>query len=91
MRTIVQYTDRRPPMNRYPTRMISPPHSGSCCFSDMEEVGDPQEDGRWIFRYKRCRTCGFAVRLIFREIPDAALAAELRKNLANTLVRNVPP
>jgi hypothetical protein len=91
MRTIVENTDQKPPMNRYPNRMISPLRSGSLCFCGMEEVGDLHEDDRWVFRYKRCRTCGFAVRIILREIPDAALAAELRKHLANTLVRNVPP
>jgi hypothetical protein len=56
----------------------------------MEDVGTPQKDGRWEFQYKRCRTCGFALRVIRREIPDAALAAELRELLANSFVRNVP-
>jgi hypothetical protein len=30
------------------------------------------------------------LRVILREIPDAALASELRKILANSFVRNVP-
>jgi hypothetical protein len=56
----------------------------------MEEIGKPQEDSRWVFQYKRCKKCGFTVRVILREIPDAALAAELRRTLANSFVRNVP-
>jgi hypothetical protein len=90
MPTIVEYTDDKQPRNLYPQRIISPVRSGPCCFTDMEEVGKPQEDGRWVFQYKRCRKCGFALRVILREIPDAALAAELRKILANSFVRNVP-
>lgn len=90
MATIVEYTDQKRPRNLYPERIISPVRSGPCCFSDMEEVGKPQENNRWVFQYKRCKKCGFAVRVILREIPDAALAAELRKTLANSFVRNVP-
>ncbi len=90
MATIVEYTDKKQPTNQYPQRIISPGRSGPCCFTDMEGVGQPQADGRWVFQYKRCRTCGFALRVILREIPDAALAAELRKLLANSFVRNVP-
>ena len=88
--TIVEYTDRKAPQNLFPQRIISPVRSGPCCFTDMEEIGKPQEDGRWVFQYKRCKKCGFALRVILREIPDAALAAELRKILANSFVRNVP-
>jgi hypothetical protein len=90
MTTIVEYTDQKRPKNLYPERIISPVRSGPCCFSDMEEIGKPEEDSRWVFQYKRCRKCGFTVRVILREIPDAALAAELRKTLANSFVRNVP-
>jgi hypothetical protein len=88
--TIVEYNDQKQPRNLYPQRIISPVRSGPCCFTDMEEVGKPQEDGRWVFQYRRCKKCGFALRVILREIPDAALAAELRKILANSFVRNVP-
>jgi len=44
----------------------------------MEEVGTPQQYDRWVFEYRRCRRWGFAVRVILREIPDAALVASLR-------------
>ncbi len=88
--TIVEYTDQKPPENLYPRRIVSPVRSGACCFSEMEEIGEPLEDSRWIFQYKRCKKCGFTVRVIVREIPDAALAAELKKILATAFVRNVP-
>ena len=42
MPTIVTYTDQRPPANRYPHQIISPPRAGACCFSEMEELGTPQ-------------------------------------------------
>ena len=90
MATIVEYTDRKPPVNRYPTRIVSPARSGPCCFSNMEELGPPREDARWVYQYKRCRQCGFAVRVILREIPDMALVADLRATLARSFLRNVP-
>jgi len=43
-----------------------------------------------VYQYKRCRQCGFAVRLILREIPDVALVADLRATLAGSFLRNVP-
>ena len=90
MATIVAYTDQEPPRNLYPQRIVSPVRSGPCCFTDMGEIGEPQDDHRWAFQYKRCTTCGFALRVILRELPDAALAAELRLLLANSFVRNLP-
>jgi hypothetical protein len=90
MGTIVTYTDRRPPENRYPRRIISPCRPGPCCFSDMEEIGAARQEGRWVFQYRRCRKCGFTVRVIVRQIPDTALAEELRRILAASFVRNVP-
>jgi hypothetical protein len=87
MATIVEYSGHKKPKNRYPECIVSPPRSGPCCFSDMEEIGEPQQDGRWVFQYKRCRKCGFAVRVILREIPNAALVAELRQTLANAFAR----
>ncbi len=90
MATIVEYTNQKPPSNQYPQRIVSPARSGPCCFTDMEDVGTPQENGHWVFQYKRCRTCGFALRVILRELPDVALIADLRKILATAFVRNVP-
>jgi hypothetical protein len=90
MPTIVEYTDRKPPENRYPDRIVSPPRSSACCFSDMEDMGRATREAHWEYRYRRCRTCGFTVRVILRPIPDEALLAELRANLARSFVRNVP-
>ncbi len=90
MATIVEYTDRKRPQNLYPDRIISPPHSGPCCFTNMRSVGRAERDGRWECRYKRCRTCGFTVRVILREIPDEALIRDLRETLQNSFRRNVP-
>ncbi len=90
MATIVEYTDTTPAQNAYPHRIVSPPRSGPCCFSAMQAVGEPQEEGRWIYQYRRCRTCGYAVRVILREVPDAALIADLRRILATAFQRNVP-
>ena len=90
MPTIVEYSDQKPPANQYPHRIISPQRAGGCCFSDMEELGKPQEDARWVYQYRRCRRCGFAVRVILREILDTTLVASLRETLAHSFVRNIP-
>jgi hypothetical protein len=90
MPTIVEYTDRKPPENQYPHRIVSPPRSSACCFSDMEDMGRATREAHWEFRYRRCRTCGFTVRVILRPIPDEALLEDLRAELARAFVRNVP-
>jgi hypothetical protein len=90
MPTIVEYSDQKPPTNRYPHRIISPSRASGCCFSDMEELGAPQKDARWVYQYRCCRQCGFAVRVILREIPDTTLVNSLRESLARAFVRNVP-
>jgi len=90
MATIVRYTDEEPVCNHYPERIVSPSRPRSCCFTDMEEIGTAQQEGRWEFQYRRCRACGFTVRVILREIPDTALADELRRLLAVSFIRNVP-
>lgn len=90
MSTIVDYTDREPAANQYPERIVSPRRPAPCCFTDMEEVGPAQHEGRWVFQYRRCRQCGFTVRVILREIPDTVRADELRRILAHAFVRNVP-
>jgi hypothetical protein len=90
METIVEYTNQKRPRNLYPKRIISPLHSSPCCFSDMQEIGTPETNGRWVYQYKRCRRCGFTVKVILRELPNEVLAAELRRILQNSFVRNVP-
>jgi len=90
MATIVEYTDRKQPQNRYPNYIISPARPQPCCFTDMEELGASHETDRWVFQYKRCRHCGFTVRVILREIPNAAALLALRRILATSFQRNVP-
>lgn len=90
MSTIVEYSDKKPPENLYPWLIVSPTRSGPCCFSEMDEIGTAERNGRWESVYKRCRTCGFAVSVILRESTDAALAAGLRTILDHSLRRNIP-
>jgi hypothetical protein len=71
MPNIVEYDERRATLNAYPDRIISPPHPSECCFSGMEQVGDVEEDGSWLFIYKRCRTCGYTVRHFLMMSPKA--------------------
>jgi hypothetical protein len=90
MPTIVEYTDTKVPLNQYPHQIISPPHAGPCCFSDTEEIGSVQHTDRWVYLYKRCRACGFTVRLVVRAIPNTALLASVRKILSTAFKRNIP-
>jgi hypothetical protein len=50
MPTIVEYTERMQPENRYPTRLVSPASASACCAAGMEAVGVPEP--AWFF------TCG---------------------------------
>ncbi len=90
MATIVEYTDQQAPCNEFPTRIISPTKSSPCCFSHMDVLGDIQREGQWEYQYKRCRTCGYTVRFVIREVPNEALIQELRNILAVSFQRNVP-
>ncbi|HSB70707.1 MAG TPA: hypothetical protein VLH58_04460 [Candidatus Methylomirabilis sp.] len=90
MATIVEYTDRKRAQNGYPKRIISPTRAQPCCYSDMEELGTSHETERWVYQYKRCRQCGFTVRVILREIPDDVLVGTLRRILATSFQRNAP-
>lgn len=60
--TIVEYSDHKQAANRYPYRIVSPSASSRCCAVEMEQVGDEQREGDWIFVYMRCRWCGYTVR-----------------------------
>ena len=87
MANIIEYTRERAPQNGYPDRIISPPQSSSCCFSAMDVMGPPLQEGRFLFEYKRCRVCGFTVRFILREIPDADRLQRLRDILAKSFAK----
>ncbi|HTX54873.1 MAG TPA: hypothetical protein VMD08_15820 [Candidatus Baltobacteraceae bacterium] len=90
MATIAEYTDTKPAQNRYPRRIVSPSRSGPCCFREMEAIGGPRQEGQWVFQYRRCRTCGYAVRLIVRRLPDRTLNAEVRKAFHTLFQHNIP-
>jgi len=83
MANIVEYDERRATLNAYPDRIISPPHPSECCFSGMEQVGDVEEDGSWLFIYKRCRTCGYTVRHFLMMSPKAmgTIRADLHRSM----------
>ncbi len=87
MPTIVEYTDDRPPLNRFPLRIVSPTRSGPCCFSEMQDLGPLHCEERWEYAYRRCRTCGFTVRVILHTLPDQAQLANLRKLFVSVLSR----
>ena len=91
MPTIVTYTDTAPPRNQFPRRIISPTHSGPCCFSAMEDLGGVRLEERYEYVYRRCLTCGFTVRVIVRYLPDQALIGKLRKMFDTAFSRTPPP
>ena len=69
MRTIIEYREDKPAENAYPVRITSPPTSGPCCLSHMEQVGEVQEEKGHRFVYRRCTVCGFAVRRFLARSP----------------------
>ncbi len=89
MGTIVRYTDDEKSQNSYPFRIVSPPRASACCYSAMEIIGEPERDGKWIYQYRRCRECGFAVRFALRQIPDEELMHDLRRIMAVSMVKTL--
>jgi hypothetical protein len=89
MKTIVEYSASEPPQNLFPRRIVSPPHSSACCFRNMEAIGGTQRDGRWVFQYRRCRTCGFTVRRVLRRDPEATGFGKLRRIFAHMRVERL--
>jgi hypothetical protein len=85
MFTIVTYTDTAPPRNQFPRHIISPTHSGPCCFAAMHLIGAVCREERYEYAYRRCRICGFTVRVIVRSLPDQVRLAALRKLFARTI------
>ena len=83
--SIVEYDEGGGTLNAYPDRIISPPHPSECCFLRMEQVGDVEEDGNWLFVYKRCRTCGYTVRHFLMLSPKAM------RTMRDDLLRSMDP
>ena len=51
MASIVEYDERKSATNAYPERIVSPPQPNDCCPPGMEQVGDVEEDGNWLYVY----------------------------------------
>lgn len=80
MTTIVEYRESVPPVNDYPLLIVSPPRPSACCAEGMVRIGSDHIEHKPVFYYKRCRVCGFTVRL-FRQpafTPAADIAEKLR-------------
>jgi hypothetical protein len=83
MANIVVYDERKKAVNEYPERIISPPHPSACCVSNMAQIGEIEEDGSWLYVYKRCRRCGYTVRHFLMLSPKALkrMRAEILRGL----------
>ncbi len=70
--TIVEYSISEEVLVDYPYRIVSPPHPSSCCVSGMDELGNVHYGEEGPYTYKRCRGCGYTVRLFpkFRPSPS---------------------
>ena len=83
----VMDTDWIAPRNQVPDPISSPAQASSCCFAAMEEVGPAAAGDHWVYRFQRCRTCCFTIRVVVPEIPDEALVASLRTLLSTAFQR----
>lgn len=62
MQTIVVYSTKEKPANRYPKVIVSPPFPGPCCPENMDPIGKEHTELQGDFVYRRCRRCGFTVK-----------------------------
>jgi hypothetical protein len=63
VKNIIVYSRELKAQNLYPRRIVSPPAPNKCCPGRMETLGRPRLDEQnRRFAYKRCKTCGFALR-----------------------------
>ena len=80
MRTIVEYTSRKEPLNAYSKRIVSPSRQRKCCADHMVQVGEVQEDERdFPFYYRRCQVCGFTLRYFLPVLPPEQAPAIQRQ------------
>lgn len=80
MAVIVEYTDRKQPLNTYPQWIVSPTRPGPCCLAHVVPIGGEEVDrqGR-AFRYHRCAECGFTVkRYPTQTPPDESFVIQAR-------------
>jgi hypothetical protein len=85
MPTIVTYTTASRQSAMPPTDRLAQP-AEACCFSDMEDR-DSLQDERWVFQYRAAG--GLHGARDPPELPDTALAAELRQ-MATAFVGTCP-
>ena len=89
MPSLVPYTDQQPPTSRYLYQITAPPRAGVCCVSAMAWL-DARRDVRGVYQDRRCRRCGFTVRVLHHETPDTTRVATLRESLARAFLRSIP-
>ncbi|MFQ5846715.1 MAG: hypothetical protein ACE5IQ_03465 [Candidatus Methylomirabilales bacterium] len=84
MKTIVEYSTSKKPLNAYPKHIISPSLPRNCCAAGMVQVGTVQEDERGFrFYYRRCRGCGFTIRYFLPVVPpEQAPLVQRRQHLS---------
>lgn len=85
--TIVCYSDIQIPINEFPTRIISPSHSGPCCLRAMTLLEPEIRDHVAVYQYKRCARCGYTVRHVSQVLPNEAAMADLRKAISRSFKR----
>jgi len=104
MATIVRYRDDKPASVKWPTRIVSPTHASRCCLTRMVALGGLQSETHAHvhyesnqkytdtvrFQYMRCVTCGFTVKRIVAEEPDAFTFASLRKAFQQPMFSREP-
>lgn len=83
MASIVEYDERKAARNSYPKQIVSPPQPSQCCSSNMEQIGEVEEDGNWLYVYKRCGVCGYTVRHFLMLSPRAI--QQMREEILKTL------
>lgn len=87
VKTVVEYTDKKQAgiVARKDGffRIISPTHPGPCCSTHTEPIGELQREYDYEFVVVRCKRCGYTTKKILRPIPNEALLAEVRKDIAN--------
>ncbi len=76
-RNIIRYSDKEPPRNDYPRRIISPPKPMACCNDDNREtVGNARLVEGFKFVYRICTKCGHAVRYFYPAVGTTSSAVK---------------
>jgi hypothetical protein len=77
VRNIIRYTEKEPPRNEYPKKIVSPPNPSACCTDEnRENVGPTREVDGFKFCYKICQVCGHAVKFYFPAVTGTSNAVK---------------